>query len=65
MIEGCLTCEVKLGQTGCTDCDIGEGYELSGSTCCNTNLDSYPDHIGGCTGCSDFITGCARCTHES
>ena len=59
---GCSDCSVSGGSTECDTCNTAGGYYLSGDICCNTNNNEYPDVDGGCTSCSEALTGCSACS---
>lgn len=50
------------GVTGCTRCITEQGYQLSGTICCDTSVNSIPDQNGGCTEAEIICpTGCRTC----
>ena len=62
---GCSTCIVNSGTTQCSACDSTSGFYLSGSICCNTNNDEYPDGLNACGSCSSVSAGCSTCIVNS
>lgn len=47
----------------CTVC--GAGFEISGTSCCDTNSGTFPNNANGCSSCSQIITGCQTCEYSS
>jgi hypothetical protein len=54
-----VICQQNGVDTECLSCDKVEGYQLSGTTCCNTNSGFYPDGISECESCGDAQGGCS------
>lgn len=65
IVSGCTDCDVISGLTKCQGCNTVGGYQLSGETCCNTNQNSYPNNLNGCSSCSTLIAGCSLCKYSS
>lgn len=48
-----------LNSRQCTICEAG--WELSGTICCDTSLDLFPDGEGACLACHVLLPGCLTC----
>ena len=38
---------------------------MSGTTCCDSNSQEFPDNNAGCDTCANLITGCSTCERPS
>lgn len=64
-VDGCTNCDAAADV--CQACDTENGYEVSGTTCCNTKEDSYPDGSDSCGTCASLLPSCptSSCSYSN
>ena len=65
IVPGCTSCLINNEQIQCLACDENNLFFLSGSTCCDTGNDAFPDKDGSCVSCSSVNYGCVSCSYNS